>query len=121
MIGWPTDKPAQKNKAQNIAAESKLETLHYMSAEETQSHVGDYVTVEAVVSETHKTQRGILLLNFGGSYPNQLLTSWIEKPDSLTNSTLPDLTGKSVRIVGKVQMYKGKLEITIKSKDQLHW
>jgi hypothetical protein len=119
VIGWPNEKPAQKNKAQRIAAGSKLETLHSIRADAAASHIGDYVTVEGIVSQTHKTRRGILLLNFGGNHPNQLITAWIEKPDELANPPLPELSGRKVKIVGKIQEFRGRLEIAIRVKDQL--
>jgi hypothetical protein len=78
------------------------------------------VTVEGTVVAVFTSKNGNTFLNFGGRYPNQIFTGWIPKDSALAGDTsLSVLEGKTVKITGTVQLYRGKPEIRILSKDQL--
>ncbi|HUE10468.1 MAG TPA: OB-fold nucleic acid binding domain-containing protein [Steroidobacteraceae bacterium] len=83
-------------------------------------HLGQTVTVEGTVSEVHTDARsGITFINMGGRYPDQAFTGVIFADDAGKFPNLDSLTGKVVGITGRVQSYKGRLEIIITDPAQL--
>jgi DNA/RNA endonuclease YhcR with UshA esterase domain len=83
-------------------------------------YVGQNVTVEGTVVAVFRSKNGNTFLNFGGPYPHQTFTGWIPKASELPDRlTLAGLEGKKVKITGTINLYKGKPEIKIVSKDQL--
>ena len=83
-------------------------------------HVGQKVTVEGVVVPVTNSAKGNAFINFGGKYPHQTFTGWIPKDSELAGgSTLSGLEGKKIKITGTIDLYKGKPEIKVMSKDQL--
>ena len=72
-------------------------------------HVGEVVTVEAVVHDVHvAARRGIVYLNIGGAFPNITFSAHV--PDSVA-AKIPGLTGlggKRVRVTGKIWLQDDK-------------
>jgi hypothetical protein len=57
---------------------------------------------------------------FGDKYPNQTFTGWIPAGTPLaSDSSIQLLQGKIVKITGVIELYRGKPEIRITSKDQI--
>ena len=83
-------------------------------------HVGETGTVVGVLSNVHKPDSGKLIQwEFGGAYPNNLLTAVIFKHDM---GKFPDMTpmiGKTLAITGKIEMYHDKPEIVLKDITQV--
>jgi DNA/RNA endonuclease YhcR with UshA esterase domain len=78
------------------------------------------VTVEGTVVAVFTSKNGNTFLNFGGRYPNQTFTGWISKESALpADPLLASLEGKTVRVNGKIELYHGKPEIKIMSRNQL--
>jgi DNA/RNA endonuclease YhcR with UshA esterase domain len=78
------------------------------------------VTVEGVVTAITNNSKGNTIINFGGKYPHQTFTGWIPKDSELAGgSALAGLEGKKVRITGTIELYKGKPEIKVMSKEQI--
>ena len=84
------------------------------------THVGQSVTVSGVVVAVFVSKRGNAFINFGDKYPNQTFTGWIPAGTPLaSDASLQSLQGKTVQITGIIELYRGKPEIKITSRDQL--
>ena len=84
------------------------------------TYVGQSVTVSGVVVAVFVSKRGNAFINFGDKYPKQTFTGWIPAGMPLASDpSLKLLQGKRVKITGTIELYHGKPEIKIMSKDQL--
>jgi DNA/RNA endonuclease YhcR with UshA esterase domain len=91
-----------------------------ISATAASSHVGQSVTVEGLVSEVHTARSGKeTFIDIGGAYPNQTFTAVIFERSAAVVGDVSGLTGKTVDITGTIQMYEGKPEVIITSRDQI--
>jgi DNA/RNA endonuclease YhcR with UshA esterase domain len=87
---------------------------------EAAQRVGQQATIEGTVVKVLTSKNGNTFLNFGAAYPNQTFTGWIPKDSPLAgDSSLSALEGKRLRITGTIDLYKGKPEIKIMSKEHL--
>ena len=87
---------------------------------EATQHVGQKVTVEGVVVAVTNSGKGNTFINFGAKYPNQTFTGWIPKDSELSGGSGPTgLEGKKIKITGTIELYKGKPEIKVMTKDQI--
>ena len=87
---------------------------------EAAQHVGQAASVEGTITKVFKSKNGNIFLDFGGSYPDVTFVVWI--PDDAPEAADPglaDLEGKKVKISGTVQLYKGKPEIKVSTKEQI--
>jgi DNA/RNA endonuclease YhcR with UshA esterase domain len=76
--------------------------------------------VEGPVVKVFTSKNGNTFLNFGAAHPNQTFTGWVPKNSPLAgDASLSALEGKRVRVSGTIDLYKGKPEIKIMSKDQI--
>jgi DNA/RNA endonuclease YhcR with UshA esterase domain len=87
--------------------------------DETKSHVGQPVTVEAAISDVHVTRSGATFIDMGGEFPDNNFVAVIFADDAAKFPSAEKLEGKTVTITGTVQMYQGKPEIILKSANQL--
>jgi DNA/RNA endonuclease YhcR with UshA esterase domain len=87
---------------------------------EVAQHVGQTVSVEGKVTRLFKSRNGNIFLNFGGNYPNVTFVVWIpqDAPEA-ADPNLANLQGKKVKIRGTIQLYRGKPEIKVTTKDQI--
>jgi hypothetical protein len=76
---------------------------------------------KGTVVEVFTSNKGNTFIDFGGKYPRQTFTGYIPAGFALAGggSSLGDLEGKRIKITGTIDLYKGKPEIKIISKDQL--
>ena len=117
---WPIDKPAQKNRAQRIAKATAFKPSIEISDAQTVSQVGEFAIVKGVVAEIVTTHKGNVLFNFGLVHPNQTFTAWIQSGASFLNDPeLSSFQGKTVRVIGKIELFKAKLEIRVSSRSQI--
>jgi DNA/RNA endonuclease YhcR with UshA esterase domain len=87
---------------------------------EAEKHIGQDVTVEGIVTAVTTSRKGNTFINFGGVYPNQTFTGWIPAGTPLaTDSSIPTLQGKNIKITGRIELYRGKPEIRVLSKSQI--
>jgi hypothetical protein len=88
---------------------------------EAAQHVGQKATVEGTVVEVFTSNKGNTFIDFGGDYPHQTFTGYVPAGSALAggDSSLAALEGKRIKITGTIDLYKGKPEIKITSKDQL--
>jgi DNA/RNA endonuclease YhcR with UshA esterase domain len=83
-------------------------------------HVGQAVAVEGTITKVFKSRNGNTFLNFGGDYPDVTFVVWIpqDAPEA-ADPNLASLEGKKVKIVGTIQLYRGKPEIKVSTKEQI--
>jgi len=87
---------------------------------EAANHVGQEVTIEGLVTKVFKSKNGNTFLDFGGSYPDVTFVVWIpEDAPEAADPSLANLQGKKVKIVGTIQLYRGKPEIKVSTKEQI--
>jgi hypothetical protein len=79
------------------------------------------VQVQGVVTQSTVNRRGDVLLIFGTDLPNNTFTGCIPVSSGLTNDEawIRGLTGKTIRIVGRVEFYSLKPAIRITDKGQV--
>ncbi|MFN2439607.1 MAG: hypothetical protein ABR503_10440, partial [Chitinophagaceae bacterium] len=91
--------------------------------DEISNYVGDSVLVYGeVISEMYRKEKAsdLRLLNIGLAYPDQLLTVVIRDGANNNFPAAPDFyEGKVVRIRGRVALYNGKPEITVRKPEQI--
>ena len=87
---------------------------------EAAQHVGQAVAVEGTITKVFTSKNGNTFLNFGGDYPNVTFMVWIpqDAPEA-ADPNLADLQGKKVKIAGTIQLYRGKPEIKVSTKEQI--
>src|ERR1700692_4322207 len=84
------------------------------------NHRRESVTVSGLVVVVFVSKHGNAFIKFGDKYPNQTFTGWI--PAGMPLASDPSLQlfqGKRVKITGTIELYRGKPEIKIMSKDQI--
>lgn len=92
-----------------------------LPSNEVGKHIGETVSVNAIISDTHLIESSnMLLLNIGAGYPNQDFTVMI-KGVNISKIVPPgmDLKGKTIVVTGTVIQYKGKAEIEVTESSQL--
>jgi len=103
-----------------FASPLRAQTAVVVSDTQAAQYIGQNVTVEGVVTAVSTGPKGNAFINFGGVYPNQTFTGWIPAGSPLASDpSLQLLQGKTVKITGMIELYHGKPEIKIMSKDQL--
>ena len=103
-----------------ISAPLNAQTNTVIPDTEADQHVGRHVTVEGTVVAVFTSKKGNTFLNFGAGYPNQTFTGWIPAGTQLASDpALPSLEGKTVKITGKIELYRGRPEIKVLSKSQI--
>ena len=101
-----------------LAAEAPKQLAVY-SPVEAAKHIGETASVEGVVSSTRELASKQVFLNFGAPFPNHDFTAVVFANDRKKFGDLAGLRGKSVRVTGKIEDYRGKPEIKLTSLDQL--
>jgi DNA/RNA endonuclease YhcR with UshA esterase domain len=87
---------------------------------EAAQHVGQAVSVEGTITKVFKSKNGNTFLNFGGDYPNVTFVVWIpEDAPEAADPGLAKIEGKKVKVSGTIQLYRGKPEIKVSTKEQI--
>lgn len=84
--------------------------LAKIDAKDAAAHVGENVEVTAKVYG-YKALEGLTLVNLGAAYPDQVMTVVLR---GAAAGIAGEIDGKTIRVTGKVEMYKGKPEIVVK-------
>ena len=90
-----------------------------ISTIEASSRIGSSVKVEGTVSEVHVSRGGTVFVDLDGAYPDETFTA-VVFPDAV--ASVGDLTtfeGQRVDVSGTVQMYRGRPEIIVSSREQI--
>jgi hypothetical protein len=83
-------------------------------------HVGQSVAVSGLVVAVFVSKSGNAFINFGDKYPKQTFTGWIPAGNPLAHDPwIKSLEGKTIKVQGVVELYRGKPEIKIVSRDQI--
>jgi hypothetical protein len=100
-------------------SEGSARDIRTISPAETANHVGEEVVVEGQVSQVGASERShTLFVNFGG-YPNHVFTAVIFSKNLPSFSDARSWEGKTIRVRGKVQVYRGKPEIVLERREQV--
>jgi DNA/RNA endonuclease YhcR with UshA esterase domain len=91
---------------------------NYTAAQAAQ-HVGENATVTDKVDGVHQSGKGNIFLNIGGHYPKQTFTAFIPSAEATNFQNFKDYEGKTVTVSGKIELYRGKPEIVVRSKTQI--
>lgn len=95
-----------------------------ISVSEASKHIGDSVQISTQVygvKYLSNVKGSPTFINLGAAYPNQLLTAviWQDVRDKMgVEPTEENLKNKTVIVIGKIEMYKGKIQIVIKDPSQ---
>ncbi|MEP6474172.1 MAG: S1/P1 nuclease, partial [Gemmatimonadota bacterium] len=89
------------------------------SDREAAAHDGEQATVVGAVVTVHHTASGNSYLNFGGDYPHQTFSGFVEHSTDAALRDLDSLAGKRISIRGLITRYNGTPEIRITSRDQI--
>src|SRR6516164_2730297 len=102
-----------------LAASLEAQAATVIPDTEAAQHVGQQATVEGTVVAVFTSENGNTFLNFDGRYPNQIFTGWIPKDSALADDpSLSSLEGKKVGVTGKIDLYHGRPETKIMSREQ---
>jgi hypothetical protein len=87
---------------------------------EAAQYVGKNVEVRGTVAFVYTSRKGNTFLDFGGKYPSQTFTGYIPAGSEWAGDNwTASLEGKAIGITGTVELYRGKPEIEVRSKDQI--
>jgi hypothetical protein len=93
-----------------------------IAAKDASKHIGDTVTISDKIYSTKLIENtNMVLLDMGGSHPDQLLTIVIKGEDRSKFDNKPEeyYKGRNVRVTGILIDYKGKPEIIVSSPQNL--
>ncbi|MDR3404819.1 MAG: hypothetical protein P4L99_20110 [Chthoniobacter sp.] len=100
-----------------------------LKPEEAGKHIGEKVTVrgtvvQAVYSKAKNDTKSVYL-NFGGKYPDQIfqvVALSLRNPALLANGPgwLTELQGKEIAVTGTVELYEGKPQIILNTKEDVN-
>lgn len=117
---WPSDKPAQKNRAQLIAKDSVFRPFIEIADTEASTYIGDFVVVNGFLAQVVTSQRANMFLNFGSPYPNQSLTAWIQRGAPILGELeVIALQGQRIRVTGKIEVCNSKPQIRVSLGSQI--
>jgi nuclease S1 len=86
---------------------------------EAAAHVGETATVVGTLVSIHRSRGGKIFLNFGADYPHQTFSGAVLHPRGTWYRGLDSLVGKRVGVRGRIERYKGRVEIVIERADQV--
>jgi len=105
--------------AGSVIAQKSLVSFPVYTALEAQEHVGETATITGRVDGVHRSGKGNILLNMGGTYPNQAFTAFIPGKSARQFSDYQKYDGKTVAVSGKITLYRGKPQIVVTSQSQV--
>ena len=83
------------------------------------SFLGQEVIVKGMVTQVSISKSGTVYFNIDGRYPENKISGVIYKKDVEKFGDLKYWEGKFIGIHGKIEEYKGSLEIILKNQGQL--
>jgi DNA/RNA endonuclease YhcR with UshA esterase domain len=104
-----------------LASRLWAQDLQVIKDSEAAQYVGKNVEVRGLVVAVYTSKKGNTFLNFGAKYPNQTFTGYIPAGSELSDDrSTVTLQGKVIGVTGTVEMYRGKPEVKILSRSQIH-
>jgi DNA/RNA endonuclease YhcR with UshA esterase domain len=104
--------------AQNPAAKP-VQGPSVITPEQAAKYVGKEVVVKGKVTQIALSVNLTTHINFGGLYPNHVLTVTIFKAKQTQFPGVRDYEGKTVEVQGVVHLYRGKPEIVLEERSQI--
>jgi hypothetical protein len=101
-----------------LAQEAKSEGPKKISAAEAKDHYGETVIVAGKVAQVTVREK-LVYLNLDKEYPDMPLSGMIFARSTNEFGDLKQLEGKQVEIKGRIDEYRGKLQIILESTNQL--
>ena len=89
------------------------------TTEDAVKHYGEEATVTGIVTQVSTPRNGIIYLNMGGKFPDNVFTGVIFKKEAAAFENVKELEGKKVELTGMIVEYKGKPQIILKKPDQI--
>ena len=83
------------------------------------NHVGEEVTVRGTVEDVYTSRKGNTFLNFGARYPDQTFSGVIFRENASQFPDAEQWEGRRVMVHGRIQLYRGKPEVILRSPEQL--
>jgi hypothetical protein len=99
---------------------ASLVSLPVYTAREAAQHVGETATIMDKVDGIHRSGKGDILLNMGGTYPNQAFTASITARSASKFRNPQQYEGRTVVVSGKITLRRGRPEIIVTSPAQIH-
>ena len=82
-------------------------------------YVGRYVEVRGVVVSVTTSPLGTAFISFGREYPDQTFAGFIAADSKMATDQLTTLQGKTIGIIGTIELHEGKPEIKVSSMYQI--
>ena len=89
------------------------------TALESAKHIGENATVTDKVEDVYEAKGGNVFLNLGGKHPNESFAVFIPATSKSAFKDFKVYEGKTISVSGKIEDYKGKPEIIVKSPSQI--
>jgi hypothetical protein len=86
---------------------------------EAAAHVGETATVVGTLVSVRRSRGGNIFLNFGADSPHQTFSGAVLHPRGTWYRGLDSLVGKRVGVRGRIDRYRGRVEIVIERADQV--
>ena len=87
---------------------------------EAAQYVGKKVEVRGLVVSVTTSPLGTAFINFGKEYPDQTFAGFIAAGSKMgTDQRIDMLQGKTIGIIGIIELYQGKPEIEVTATDQI--
>ena len=86
---------------------------------EAPAHLGETATVVGTVAAVFRSKKGTVYLNFGADYPHQTFTAVALAPAPAWTAGLDSLVGRRVGVHGTIASYRGRVEIVLRSPEQI--
>ena len=90
-----------------------------ISPRDAYANAGASITVEGVVSQVSTIKSGTTFINFGGRYPNHIFYGVTFRSDADQFGDIRGLRGKTIRLYGTIDLYKGKPQIILHDQSQI--
>jgi len=99
---------------------TRADELPVIKDSEAIQYVGKNVEVRGFVVSVTTSPLGTTLINFGRDYPNQTFAGFIAAGSTIaTDQRIATLQGKTIGIIGTIELYRGKPEIEVTSIAQI--
>ena len=98
---------------------ASLVSLPVYTAREAAQHVGETATITDKIDGVHRSGKGNIFLNMGGTYPNPTFTAVIPARSAAQFPPPQQYEGRTVAVTGKISLDKGKPEIIVTSPSQI--
>lgn len=87
---------------------------------EAENYIGKYEIVDGFANQVYHSRGGTCFIDMDGDYPNNVFAAVIFKSDMKKFKDIDKYEGKEIEVKGTIKEYRGKPEIILKSKNQIH-